>query len=187
MDTYLFTASTNDHDERLFLLFAAPYQALEHQIVDLPYIFFEILDISEIPMNSSVFPMCCRSSPRFFPPETPWDRRFWPNTLLLLLWDDESEEDLRAAQKLHRKWEPWDVWGHGMIGQILYFCQMEVSENRGYPIAVKQYMLSNNVYLDIGGKMSSPFFLWRYPKSWGYPHSWMVLNGNPIHEWMMWG
>ena len=35
--------------------------------------------------------------------------RFWPNTLLLLLWDDGSEEDLRAAQELHRKWEPWDA------------------------------------------------------------------------------
>ena len=26
----------------------------------------------------------------------------------------------------------------------------------------------------------------RFPKSWGYPNSWMVLE-NPIYKWMIWG
>ncbi|CAE7225068.1 Mpped1 [Symbiodinium sp. CCMP2456] len=35
-----------------------------------------------------------------------WPRLdFWPNTALVLVWDEESEEDRKAARRLHEKWD----------------------------------------------------------------------------------
>lgn len=35
-----------------------------------------------------------------------WPRLdFWPNTALVLVWDEESEEDRKAARRLHDKWD----------------------------------------------------------------------------------
>ena len=33
------------------------------------------------------------------------DLRFWPNSVLVLLWDQESTEDALAKQALHERWD----------------------------------------------------------------------------------
>ncbi|CAE7564710.1 MPPED1 [Symbiodinium natans] len=43
---------------------------------------------------------------------------FWPNTALVLVWDEESEEDRRVAGRLHAKWDALFAAKEGAAGNL---------------------------------------------------------------------
>ena len=55
-----------------------------------------------------------------------WPRKeLWPNSALVLVWDEESEEDRAAADRLHRTWDAVLASKEGSSRRELVHCRSD--------------------------------------------------------------